>query len=102
MAGKSWQTSHEPPDPRRRTGTRHTDKQWKKRRGRDGGGNQKLTGAKNHHTNAWLCLRSENDVCSVSTWRDTAGHGATLALFVVNSVELHLTTLNLKLPNHAQ
>ena len=24
--------------------------------------------------------------------RDTAGHGATLALFVVNSVKLHLTT----------
>jgi len=39
MAGKSRQPSHEPPQGRRiKTGTRHTDKQWKKKKGRDRGG----------------------------------------------------------------
>ena len=71
MAAKSWQTSHEPQALRVRTGARHTDKTVEK--GKGGGGAQKLPGAKNHHVNALLCLRSENDVNLVPRARARLG-----------------------------
>ena len=98
MAGKSWQTSHEDPSPQGRTGTHHTDKTMEKTEGEGRGKNRSFLSPNNCHANAWLGLRSKSIVYSVSTWnlgawaqRDTAGRGATLALFVVNSVKLHLT-----------
>ena len=67
--------------------------QWK-RGGR--GKNRGLQGAK--ISNKRLC--HENAIDSRSTWNpgtcahiNTAGHRATLVLFVVNSVKLHLSTL---------
>ena len=103
MAGKSWQTSHEPPGPRGKKGTRHTDKNSGKRGGGGGGREgeiQKLPGDKEPLHKRWLGLCSKNITCSASMWnscacaqRDTTGHRATLVLFVVNCVKLHLTTL---------
>ena len=77
-------------------------KQWKMTEGRGEGRGK--TEASWHQKSATqtlaIGLRSKNVIYSVSTWtpgacaqRDTTGHGATLALFVVNSVKLHLTTL---------
>ena len=99
MAGKSWQTSHEPPGPRGRTGTCHTDKTVERQRGGEGGGKAEATWHQKPLHKRWLGLRSKNVVHSVSIWtpgtcdqRDTARYGTTLVLFVVNSIKLHLTT----------
>ena len=70
MAGQSWQTRHEPPGPQGKTGTRHTHKTVEKTEGRKVGKNRRFL--------------AQSDI---------AGHGATLALFVVNFVKLHLTTV---------
>ena len=97
MAGKSWQKNHEPPAPRGKTATPHTDKTVEETEGGREGEKQKLPGTTKPLCKHWLGLCSKNVVYTVSTWtpgacaqRDTVGHGATLALFVVNSVKLHL------------
>jgi len=60
---------------------------------------QSFPGAKNVLAKAWLGLCSKDVKYSLGMWNpgtcahnDTAGHGVTLVLFVVNSFKLHLTT----------
>jgi len=100
-AGKSWQPSHEPPHSKR---NRHPSHCWNggKREGKGWEGNclgNELPHYKKTPGNTfctYITLRStstwNSDTCScVSTPLTTRG---TQALFVVNSVKLHLTAFN--------
>ena len=77
------------PHAQRETGACHNDKTVEKGRG-EGGGTEAFLVLKN--LLAWLGLRSKDSKYSLSTWNpgacvhnDTAGHGAALVLFVVDS-----------------
>ena len=106
MAGKSWQPSHEPPRGREDLHLSHWLNSGKRERE---GGNilEDVLPHKNAHFQHYPCNGFLPTLLSLSTRRNLAhAHIKTLltskgmqALFVVNSVKLHLTAYNYILIN---
>ena len=94
LANQPWA-----PGPQGKTGTHHTYKTVEKTEGGRERENREATWRQKLLCKRRLGLNSKSVVHAMSIWtpgacvqRDTAGHGATLSLFVVSSVKLHLTT----------
>ena len=104
MAGKSWQPSHEPPCSKRNRHPSHCRNSGKRERK---GGGRRTAWAMSCHTmkRKWappVCTPRYTMLQSTSTWNSntcayvptTLTSSGMLALFVVNSIYLHLTAWN--------